>query len=592
MRPEYPAERWRGSLGGLVGLTAGALALGPGLLPGYLLWYDMVLVPRLGLGNRVLGVDGSVPRAVPSDLVVALLSQLAPGWVVQKLLLLLVFAAVGSGVALLVRTRLAGLAAAVAACWNPFVAERLAIGHWAFLLGYAVLPWLAAAAARARAGDARGRVHLALWLVVLALTGSSLSLLGIPLVALVLLLPRPAAGFGGTAGIAGLTWLGANAPWLFPFLVLAPSRAADPAGVAAFAARSDTPLGLVPSLLLTGGIWNPASWPADRLRLPLALAALACLAAVLLLAARARPWRDGGATPGVLGAGLLSLVVVALGSLPGGRDVLTWVVLNVPGGGILRDSHKLLALWALALAVLAGVAAEQVRERAGAVRGSGAVRAPVVLVLALVLWPVATMPSMAWGGFGRWTSADYPRSYLEVARLIDAAPPGAVAVFPWTLYRRYEWNGGRVLLDPWQRLLDRRVVVNDDLPLSGGAIVGESPDAAAVSAALRSGQALAPVLRGIGVRYVLTLTDQPGLPGPSPRLGEATRLAALPGLELLDLGPVDPVRAAFETPRAVHAGAWRYLGLAGGALTLLVVAVCGVVIRRRGDVEHMATNGS
>ncbi len=34
--------------------------------------------------------------------------------------------------------------------WNPFVAERLGLGHWPVLLGYAALPWLVVAARRWR----------------------------------------------------------------------------------------------------------------------------------------------------------------------------------------------------------------------------------------------------------------------------------------------------------------------------------------------------------------------------------------------------------------------------------------------------------
>ena len=37
---------------------------------------------------------------------------------------------------------LARLAAGVCYAWNPFVAERLLIGQWALLLGYAGLPWV------------------------------------------------------------------------------------------------------------------------------------------------------------------------------------------------------------------------------------------------------------------------------------------------------------------------------------------------------------------------------------------------------------------------------------------------------------------
>ena len=52
----------------------------------------------------------------------------------------------------------------------------------------------------------------------------------------------------------------ASLPWLIPSM-LHPVYA-DPAGIAAFAARADTPFGSLGSLLMLGGIWNAQTVPA------------------------------------------------------------------------------------------------------------------------------------------------------------------------------------------------------------------------------------------------------------------------------------------------------------------------------------------
>ena len=57
----------------VVALTA--LLLGPALAPGYVLTYDLVVVPRLSLTPDVLGVGSALPRAVPSDAVLAVLDH-------------------------------------------------------------------------------------------------------------------------------------------------------------------------------------------------------------------------------------------------------------------------------------------------------------------------------------------------------------------------------------------------------------------------------------------------------------------------------------------------------------------------------------
>ena len=75
---------------GLVaGLCLGLLALGPGLRRGFLLSYDMVFVPRQPIAAALPGL--APPRAVPSDLVIAIASRVVPGDIAQKLVLLAIF---------------------------------------------------------------------------------------------------------------------------------------------------------------------------------------------------------------------------------------------------------------------------------------------------------------------------------------------------------------------------------------------------------------------------------------------------------------------------------------------------------------------
>src|SRR5580765_2637523 len=79
----------------------GALALGPGLRRGFLLSYDMVVVPRQPFTAALAGLAGGPPRAVPSDAVVAAASRVLPADLVQKLLLLSIFVLACSGAAAL-----------------------------------------------------------------------------------------------------------------------------------------------------------------------------------------------------------------------------------------------------------------------------------------------------------------------------------------------------------------------------------------------------------------------------------------------------------------------------------------------------------
>ena len=81
---------------------------------------------------------------MPSDAVVAVLDGVVPAVLLQKVVLVGALVGAGTGAAALVAERsvAARLVAVTIAVWSPFVVERLLIGHWPLLVGYAVLPWL------------------------------------------------------------------------------------------------------------------------------------------------------------------------------------------------------------------------------------------------------------------------------------------------------------------------------------------------------------------------------------------------------------------------------------------------------------------
>src|SRR3984957_19062225 len=171
-----PAVRWPA----LAGLLLGLLALGPALGRGFVLSYDMVFVPGPPFSSALLGLSGGPARPVPSDAVVAVAARLIPADILQKLILLAIFVLACSGAAALLadcwRARRgtppplpACLAAGVFYSWNPYLAERLVMGQWALLLGYAGLPWVlrVLCAGSARIGPAR----LALALLPAAIGG-------------------------------------------------------------------------------------------------------------------------------------------------------------------------------------------------------------------------------------------------------------------------------------------------------------------------------------------------------------------------------------------------------------------------------------
>ncbi|WP_444964256.1 hypothetical protein [Nocardiopsis sp. M1B1] len=500
-----------------VGLLAGVLALGPALGPGYVLRYDMVFVPDLSLATVLRGADG-FPRAIPSDAVVAALSAVLPGDAVQSLALLAVFAVGGAGAARLVLRALprggagalvASAAAGTAYVWNPFVAERLLLGQWAMLLGYAGLPWVVGAAVRlARVRPGAGFAGLVRALVPAAVGGfSSVVLTALTAGPVALTARSRAPRWWGRAALFALALVVVSLPWLLPSL--ASGADTDPAGVAAFAARSDTPFGVLGSLLLLGGVWNSGAVPAGYGE-PVTAAArlLLCLLALagwVWLLRRERP----GFGPGLSAAAALGLLIALLGATGPGRALLVWLVSAWPGFGPLRDGQLYVAPLSLVQALGLGACVWWLAGRRGAALRTG-------LAVFVALLPVVVLPGLLWGASGRLAPVYYPGEWSAAQEAVAADDrPGAVLVLPWSAYRGPDWSGrATVVLDPATKLFDRRTLWNDDLVVGtpdGGEVVvtGEDARARRVAGVLGPDPATglperldAAALGGLGVRYV------------------------------------------------------------------------------------------
>jgi hypothetical protein len=540
--------------------------MAPLLARGYVLTYDMVFVPRLELTGNLLGLDVAVARAVPGDLLVALASRLVPADLVQKLVLLGIVVAAGAGAARLTPTRRPAAKAAAAAlyAWNPFVYERLVMGHWGLLAAYATLPFVARAATELRAG-ARGSVRrLVLTLAIAAAASPPGGLIAAAVALCVVAAPpwsaqRAAASHGpralpffrstlGRVAVLLGVALVVNAPWLVPSVLRPGGVPVRAEGAAAFASRPDGPLGTVGSLVGLGGIWNAFAVPPGLGSWPW----VGGFVVVLAVAVAGLPvlWRrlPAGAAGGLLLAAGLGLVVAAAYAVPGLRSLVDLVVVHVPGGGLVRDAQKFVAPLALVEAAAFGLGVERLvpalPPRWGRAAAAGLVAAPVLL-----------LPALAWGAAGRLAAVPYPEGFAEARAAMAADPvPGAVLVLPWHLYMGFPWNGDRVVLDPAQRWFTRRAVGNDDLELAGTTVPGEDPYGARLGPLVAGTAPLAPALPAAGIRYVLVFktaewaTYGPRLSGLVPVLDRPAlalhRVPARPAEVRLPAPPAAPVLLA------------------------------------------------
>jgi hypothetical protein len=461
------------------------VVLAPVLAPGYVLSYDMVFTPHQPLLPESLGLGPALPRAVPADAVVALVTSVIPGSVVQKLALVAALFGAGYGAGRLVPTGKTGtrLVAAALYGWNAYVAERLFIGHWTLLLGYASLPWVVAAGLRLR----RKEPHAWAWLVLASAPAALVPSGGV----LATLAGAVAAGWRRAWLAVGIGVL-LNAPWWLPGVLRPGGTGSDPAGVAAFGARAEGPGGTVVSVLGLGGIWNADVVPASR------TSPLTPLVAVLLVAGTVAGLRSlvrrWGRGPAYGLAALAAAGLVLASAVP-----LRWAVVHIPGAGLLRDGQKWVAWWALFAALATALAVEALAGRLGGAR--------LALLTGAVVLPVVMLPDLAWGGLGRLSPVDYPGEWSAVRDTLARDPhPGDVVVLPASAFRRFGWNGDRTQLDPAPRFLTRTAIVDDTLVVGASRIRGEDPRAAEVFDAVRAGRPLG----SYGVGWVLVENGTPG----------------------------------------------------------------------------------
>lgn len=483
-----------------------ALILGPLLRPGYLLYRDAVSTPRSYVTDTTLGIGDLPPRAVPQDWAVALGSSVIDGGFLVGAILFAALTVCGVGYGRLAAYLVPGagrtgaIAATIVSLWNPFVAERLLQGHWGLLVGYGALGWIALAAAQYR--DTASMRHWCVLAALLAVAGftPSGSLFGL-VIAVVCVRARRVAG-------VLVAWVPSALPWLVAALLTSASTSTDgAAGVRAFGLRSETALGPLGTVLGLGGIWNADAVPASRTFWWAAVATVCLIAVVgvgsITLWRRRELLVDALLVRALAVLGVVVIVALTITAVGPGRSALAEIVSTIPGGGLLRDSSKFVALVMPIAAVASAAAVWRLRDLVP----SGFALAAVILLV------VAPLPDLAWGVGGRLSTVQYPDDWARVAQLVPS-DAGDVALWPPGTVRQYPFTDSPSL-DPAARMLRAPVVESGELIVDGATVDEATPRAQQVTEALRAGGDPTTLAR-LGVGWVLVEnvsgTAQPDIP--------------------------------------------------------------------------------
>lgn len=241
-------------------------------------------------------------------------------------------------------------------------------------------------------------------------------------------------------------------------------------------------------------------------------------------------------TGSLTAAGAVGLLLAIAPATAWGAEFFTTIVSEVPGGGMLRDSQKWLAPFVLAISYGTGELAHRLLS-GRLVRDRGH---QWFWAVSLVILPLALLPALAWGMLGRLEPVRYPDDWEQVRAALEAEQVGddRVLVLPFGLYRAFDFNDDRAVLDPAPRYFPGIVLTDDALVLEAGTVGGESRTAARIREALAAPSGLTSVIENEQVRFVVvhesinpkrSSTEQLEVPG--------RVLFSGPNLSLYEVGP-------------------------------------------------------
>lgn len=502
--PAWRRAQLAAALGICLSAVVTLIMLRPALGAGYLLYRDFITVPDPALGPRAWGMSGGAPRAVPLDAVMALCDPVVPTWLQQKAILFGSLWLGGSGVAILLRHRgvLAAALGGVVGTWSPYAAERLLLGQAPTLLAWSMLPWLVMASRRT--GSVRARVAL----IVLAALPATLTPSGGLTAGAAAVLLSVVASRGRreilTVLAFGVTWC---LPWILPALG-GRTGAGVAEGAAAFRVEATGVTGVL-DVVTGGGVWAEGARLASRD----GLLAGAAMVILLVLAALGLTQFDG-ALRRLLALGLLvPPAVVLLLASPVALPV--WAAAqSLPGVGLFRDTHRVLALSSFALAALVPVGLSSVvstlqrRVAGGRVVVLRAVRLGAASVAAAVV--ALGSPDAPARLHQAYAPVFFPSDWARVVALVG---DDRSLVLPWQPMRVAAWNGERPFLDPLPLALVGGVVAASDLVVERDGEryhVGSGDPGAAMG--WRDGRVDGADLGQLGIAKVVEWRGVPGRP--------------------------------------------------------------------------------
>ena len=534
------------ALGIVIGLAVCAPLLGGGRV--FLL--DWTIGPHVAVATpAALGLNGGLTAGIASSVVIALSNHLLGGaatWL--PILVFFPIAAVGAG-RLAGRSRWSRLAAGTLYAVNPFVFNRIFVGHLPLLIGYALLPFATGAVIRSLSSQvSRWPVPALWWAALTALSPHFAWIFGVVVVGVVVVavwtrqdrIRRISGWFATVVGAFALmsTYI------LLPHATTNLPTQVGRVSLDLYRTTGDPHLGLFANVLALYGFWRLGPGP----ELPKdVVSGWPFLMLAIVLIAMFGAWRavrkgeprgdqkalvirldetslesgpegggSGSADPNARDsllvdqrrlAILLLLVgvagyVLAIGNQGPTGKLFLWAYDHVPFFAIMREPQKFLMLLALAYAVLFGWGVERLSQVDISPARAGAVATAAMIGVAL---PLGYAPTIFGGLAGQVAPSSLPSAYQRADALMGTGS-GNVLYVPWHIYMAYSFTNDRVIANVAATSFRRNVISGDNVEASGVATQSTSPRSAYLQRLFANGPRLhsfGALVAPLGVQYVV-----------------------------------------------------------------------------------------
>lgn len=512
----------------------------------------MVFTPNLDFSPQLFGLQEGLSSAfAPVYELMALASKLVPTWLLQKVILFLLFFLAGLGAHRLLSSKGAGsYFAGLLYVVNPFTYVRFLAGQWTILTSYALMPFaIKAFLDLLEKGSGKNVIKVAVFSTLVGIfqtQGLFLLLMAFLIIFLAKVIKehsRPARIIQSSkyVGISASLFLFLNLYWLIPVLtsgetILGQISSQD---LFLFAPQPTSTFGVLFDTASMYGFWRgayvyamdilPFWWLFFVFILFLAVYGFINRVTIPSLSSSLRSEGEEDSTGGtappldncmnqrwvVISFGVIWVIslLLAVGiASPATRPVFEWLWDNVFFFRGFRDSQKFVVLLCLTYACLGGLGvSDLVRRFRQQSRKLAKVGVMTVIVLALLTPPIFSFTMF--GFYDQLGVTDYPAEWYQTNEYLNQNEDDCSILFlPWHMYMDFSWlpNTDKRLANPAQQFFDKPTIAGDNVEMPGIYSQSTNPISKYVEFLLGHGNDvdnLGELLAPLNVKYVILVHE-------------------------------------------------------------------------------------